>query len=437
MVESLGLVVGFPQQLDSFGATQIAAYMMLLQETNTLMHVARFGMCVSTGRGEYMYYIWEYFHSESNIFPETGNCTETSVFSFLGRKRRLQNVAINMDVNQHGYFSLSIGLVLLAILAASVRVLFWKQKGTKSPPMLRDTIPYMTNTYQYFAHMNKFLTRATSALQTNKIFGFHLGPKTVFFITGQQNIQTLFRSSPNIGFEYFMLTVIEVLWRATPEDLAKFRDDKSGRAATPAPGTENTPKAKRYWYNLHTVMQKYLEQKYHSDVLSRTYQRFFAEGQLTQRPVGEWTEIHVVRFLKNEMARAATASMVGTRILEVVPNLIDLVWAYDKEIGNLLYGPPRWLFPRAHAAQRRLLDATGRYYKEEAFASFDLNGPDSEADWEPIFGSRWSREMAKWMIDCGFHPDTCPGIIASTAIVAWVLTVSLLVTAKIRVERLT
>ncbi|KAM7211808.1 cholesterol 7-alpha-monooxygenase 4 [Rhypophila decipiens] len=322
-----------------------------------------------------------------------------------------------MDAEQHVHLSLSKGLALFTLLVISVRFLFWMapnhdRNKTRAPPMLSDPVPYITNTYQYLANMNKFLSRATSALRNTNIFGFHLGPKTVFVITGAQNIQSLFRTSPNISFESFFLMAMQTLWLAAPDDLAKFRNDKSGRAATPAFGT--APE-KRYWHGLHSLMHKYLEQKKHSDSLAQTYQRFFTSRLVSQFPVvgGEWTEVRIVRLMKSEMAYSAIASFLGTRILETIPNLVDLVWDYDKVIVNLLYGAPRWLFPGAHAAQRRILSACTRYY-QDASAEYDWDANEDEVDWEPLFGSRWGRETARWMRECEFDDKTCGGLLGTT-----------------------
>ncbi|KAM7183783.1 cholesterol 7-alpha-monooxygenase [Rhypophila sp. PSN 637] len=316
-------------------------------------------------------------------------------------------LTITMDAEQHDHLSLSKSLALFALLAISVRFLFWMapnhdRNKTRAPPMLSDPIPYITNTFSPAQHRPS---------KNTNIFGFHLGPKTVYVISGAQNIQSLFRTSPNISFESFFLMAMETLWLATPDDLAKFRNDKSGRAATPASGT--APE-KRYWHGLHSLMHKYLEQKKYSDSLAQTYQRFFTSRLVSPfSVVGEWTEVRIVRLMKSEMAYSAIASLLGTRILDTIPNLVDLAWDYDKVLANLLYGAPRWLFPGAHAAQRRILSACTRYYRDTS-AEYDWDADEDEVDWEPLFGSRWGRETARWMRECEFDNKTCGGLLGTT-----------------------
>jgi len=53
---------------------------------------------------------------------------------------------------------LTIALVGFVLLALTVSML-WPKPGPRRPPMLGDTIPYVTNTFQYMANMDKFLAR--------------------------------------------------------------------------------------------------------------------------------------------------------------------------------------------------------------------------------------------------------------------------------------
>jgi hypothetical protein len=240
-----------------------------------------------------------------------------------------------------------------------------------------------------------------------------------------QNVQTFFRTSPSIGVDRFILYAIKNMMGVHPDDYARFANDKSGRLPVPLPGTEHTPEDQRYWAAMHGLMHKYLSQPRYANALATTYQRFFRE-QLNARfsVVDEWTEVRVVPLMKDAMARSAILSVLGQRIFEVAPNLLDLFWDYDKVLGTILYGPPRWLFPGVYAKAERYCGATTRYF-QEATAAFDWDGPDADADWEPILGSRFWREFSRWMIRSGFKPRTCGGFVGVTGIVASVSTFSL------------
>lgn len=330
---------------------------------------------------------------------------------------------VRRQIESHNFtIAVSLGL-LLFLLALALRP---SPANQKQPPMLSETIPYVSNTLQYMADMNTFLARAKKALTKKNIVGFRLGGKPFFFLTSPPNIQTFFRSSPAIGFENFILAGITNMMGATPNDVAKFANDKSGRQASPNPGTANKD-AKRYWFDMHTMMYKYLSTTHYSNALATTYQRFLSReldayyatllGTGADDDDDEWTETRIIPLLKATMAKAAVLSLQGEYIFEVAPDLLDRFWDYDKVLGTILFGPPKWLFPGVYAKAERFCEATARYH-QAAVKKFDWDGPDREKDWDPVFGSRFWREFSRWMVDCGFTPRTCGGFAGVTGIVA-------------------
>jgi len=49
-------------------------------------------------------------------------------------------------------------LLVVAVLPLLFALL--NARPSRKPPMLRDSIPYVTNTYQYMVHMDRILLRA-------------------------------------------------------------------------------------------------------------------------------------------------------------------------------------------------------------------------------------------------------------------------------------
>ncbi|KAK5655986.1 hypothetical protein OQA88_5124 [Cercophora sp. LCS_1] len=308
--------------------------------------------------------------------------------------------------------TIPLGLCILLILA-----LLPSRNGAKQPPMLPETIPYVTNTLQYLTNMDTFLARAKKALAKGNIVGFRLGGIPFYFLTSPANIQTFFRTSPAIGFERFILIAITNMMGASPSDVAKFADDKSGRMPNPAPGTPDG--ATRYWYAMQTMMHKYLSTTHYSNSLATTYQRFFGRELDTLFPKGQWTETRIVPLMKDAMAKAAIVSFQGEYIFELTPNLLDLLWEADKVLSTILYGPPKWLYRGVYDKMERLCQAMARYYAA-AMEKFDWdNETEREKDWEPVFGSRFWREFAWWMVDEGkFTNRSCGGFVAATGLIA-------------------
>ncbi|KAH8889265.1 cytochrome P450 [Thozetella sp. PMI_491] len=309
-----------------------------------------------------------------------------------------------------GRVAVSLGVVTLLL---TVR---WLWPDASKPPALSDPIPYLSNTYQYMTNMKKFLTRAKNALHLQNIVSFHLGPMKVYLLTGAQNVPVMFRMSAAVSSDKFMLLIMQTLWGSTKEDLAKFANDKSGRLKAPAHGTEGIPDEARYWASFHNLFHNYLVRTEEANKLAARYQELFNE-RLEAFPLGEWTEVRLFQFVRRDMATASIVSLNGPLILEQTPDFLDILWDFDAVALSLAWGLPRFLNRSAFNKRERYRAACGRFL-DAAWAAYDPNSPDAEADWEPCFGSRFMRELAKWMKACEFSPDTCCGLVSNVAITA-------------------
>jgi len=236
----------------------------------------------------------------------------------------------------------------------------------------------------------------------------------IYMVSGARNIQVLFRSTQAVSSDKFMIMVTENISGATKPDVAKYIHDRSGRLPKPAPGTENTPEDKRVWSDLHRLIHENLQRPAETNKLAESYQKFFDE-RLEMQPLGEWTTVRVFEFLKKDMATAAITALTGPRIFEITPDLLDALWEFDEIAASLVWGLPRWMNRKAYVRRERFHKACGDYL-ESAWANFDPYGPEADVDWEPNFGCRFMREMAKWMKKSNFSPRTCAGTVGTLGI---------------------
>lgn len=123
--------------------------------------------------------------------------------------------------------------------------------------------------------------------------------------------------------------------------------------------------------------------------------------------------------MDREMANAATATLAGKGMLKRWPNLIDMLWDLDEIAGSLVWGLPRWMNRSSCDKRDRFRDACGLYIKEVLEQGYDLEG--EKADWEPVMGSSFQRELVRWMRDAGFSWETVGGAIMVTMIFGWVI----------------
>jgi hypothetical protein len=105
----------------------------------------------------------------------------------------------------------------------------------------------------------------------------------------------------------------------------------------------------------------------------------------------EWATVNFYDWLRGHMFTASTTALMGTRVLEMNPNLAGDFWVFDENFLKLVYGIPRFLAWKGHEARDHLMDGATRWL-EEAGSHGDI---DSTEDWDPYYGSRFVREREK------------------------------------------
>ena len=244
----------------------------------------------------------------------------------------------------------------------------------------------------------------------------YLGSVKLYLVAGANNVQSIFKSPVSMSSDAFMIRVIATVWDASPDDVAKFANDKSGRLKTPVMKGDDTPPEKRYWAGMHHVMHEHLARMQPTNKLAEKYCQEFSK-RVERFPMGQWTTVCMLQLLKADIAEAAIVSLCGTRILELAPNIVSLLWDFDEASSSLTRGLPRFIYREAWRRSDRFKAELTRYL-ESAWKEFDWNGPDADSDWDPHFGSRFLREMAKWAKESEFTPRTSAGVVGVTGVFA-------------------
>lgn len=239
------------------------------------------------------------------------------------------------------------------------------------------------------------LSPCRKELQKSGIVKFRVGHRKICFVVRPDNVRALFRPSRALSPEFFMLDVMEHVWAANKDEMHRFRQDKSGRMNKPLAGTEDTPPQQRYWAAQHHLFHEFLARSDATKMLGELYYERFLE-KVERIPLDEWNTDNVMRFMMSDMSESAVTTIFGTKILELNPGFMDAMWDFIMTIAEVPFGPPRWWNPRPFRFRDRFHLMT-RKYLESAWANFDWQGPDANADWEPHFGSRAARELAVWM----------------------------------------
>ncbi len=309
-------------------------------------------------------------------------------------------------------------LVFSTLLLLLIKFFTHNRTPSISIPVLSGSIPRLSITILYMTNMKTFLSRARSALREKNIVQFYLGPTKAYLVSGPSNVGAMFRTSSAVSSEVFMLMIHRYIWDAPAEDRQKFAHDKSGRVANTKGAERDGSVAEegRYWAGMHSIMHRYLSRASEMTVLASNYQRFFNERLERRFAMGVPTKVHIYDLLRQDMAAAVITALNGTQVLEMHPNLLEMLWEFDDIAATLVWGLPRFLNRDAYAKRDRLNGATVKFL-EAAFEDFDWERDEKEdPEWDSVLGCRFTRQTLRWMRQRGFTVKTMAGALTNMTI---------------------
>ncbi|KAI3332050.1 cytochrome P450 [Xylariaceae sp. AK1471] len=304
-------------------------------------------------------------------------------------------------------------MILLAtlLLVIPLVITFRRISGARKPPELRERIPWVSNTIECLTNTGAFIDRVNHELSVTKsnIIKFRIGLLPFYIVTGTKNVQTVLGSPDLLDGNFLQLMLMDKHWGMSRDEISKFANDKSGRAKVPAPGTENTPESERYWLGHDRLYVEYLSSRKYADAFAKSFYDFFSKALDSRILQNEKTiTTQLFSLLKTTMAESAIISLFGSRIIDLNPGFVECYWRFDEVAGSLAWGLPKFV-QRKSVAKKDLLHMMTRRHIDSAWNHLDQFGIDNKVDWEPHFGSRLSRETAKWLRKRGFSNHAAAG----------------------------
>lgn len=97
-------------------------------------------------------------------------------------------------------------------------------------------------------------------------------------------------------------------------------------------------------------------------------------------------------WLRPRMFTASTTALMGEKMLEMYPGLLDDFFDFDSVFLSLFFGIPKWIIPDAYRLRTRLMANLKAYqielYERSKGVPVD---PEGDVSWEPMYGSRANR----------------------------------------------
>ncbi len=207
---------------------------------------------------------------------------------------------------------------------------------------------------------------------------------------GAEHIQAFFKGKDMSG-NIATTTAMEKSFGMPRPSVEFYEADDGGHQPNPKAGSTVKPE-NRVLYETHKLVNTNLTGESLIGITSR-FQKFLAQQLTETNDVrDEWIEIpDLYAFMKKHIMEAATTSMFGTYILSLNPTFMEDFWAWNPDMGTLFLGVPRWLVPGAYRNRTKVLDNVKRWHKY-AREHYDCSKVSPEdADWEPYWGSKFSR----------------------------------------------
>ncbi|KAK4142937.1 cytochrome P450 [Dichotomopilus funicola] len=329
----------------------------------------------------------------------------------------------------------NLALTTLLVTLPLVAVFFFvkQDRDAKRPPRLDETIPFVSNLWQFLTNKRLFITRARTALALHPIIRCRLGPLDLYLVRGGPHAtSSMFRATCHS--DPWILRIMQSAGYA-PADLEKLRRDDTGSGTVPRTGSVAAAKAakvalaggevggngtmgldERVWYALHRLYDATMVGTKAVDGFAGLFQQFFDEELIAASSSspsnGGWiSNVHIYDTLKRTMTAAATRTTLGPLALDVNPGFVDAFWSYEKHVETLAFGVPDWLNRPAVQARAKFTEMCQRWY-ESADAQFDWDAAETDPvlaepdSWEPVFGSALSRGLAKWARGFGFGAES-------------------------------
>jgi hypothetical protein len=176
-----------------------------------------------------------------------------------------------------------------------------------------------------------------------------------------------------------------------PDSVIRFyRNDDSGMAAEPRKGSNVLPENRILYMQTHSA-QKWMASP-HLEPLGALFRRFLSQNTEALEIGDEWVNYtNLFAFLQSTFVKANIETLMGTKIFELNPNLLEDFGTAKSSAPEFFKALPSWLIPKATRARQRVFDAIEAWHDYALAKGDHTNTGDTEPDWDPIWGSKYCK----------------------------------------------
>lgn len=206
-------------------------------------------------------------------------------------------------------------------------------------------------------------------------------------VSDPTHITTVFKSSKWLSSKPATLFSLKYLLNSPSSAAPFYEADDSGMSIRPRKESSVTQENRIHYWQAVTA-QKFLAGQHLLEISERyltTLKRNLDAINISQ----EWTEFpDLYHFLQMNVTRSAVETIMGSKILEMHPTLVEDFWTFDSNVPKFLRCMPRWMIPSAYRNRDVLLRKIKEWHAYAHQHSDCTKTGHGDPDWDQYFGHK-------------------------------------------------
>lgn len=108
------------------------------------------------------------------------------------------------------------------------------------------------------------------------------------------------------------------------------------------------------------------------------------------------------KFVRDVIFRAEVEALYGKHIFRLCPSFCEDFWAFYDAFPIISRGSPRWMYPSQYRTRDRIIRSLGKWRSWCNSNSHNDDAEPGDAESDPIWGTRYVRNMVRRYEDLGF-----------------------------------
>ncbi|KAK0616091.1 cytochrome P450 [Bombardia bombarda] len=259
------------------------------------------------------------------------------------------------------------------------------------PPKYPAFIPYLGSLVSLAWDVGSLLSRATCYRGSLTSTRISILGSEVFVFQDRDTIIKMMKHPSLASPMSIIIITLSYLFGMPTKGLKAYRADDSGPLAKPFPGSHVAPQD-RIDYFLHQAFNR----AWSGPGLGPTTRRLRESLRCRVDLLGfseSWREVDDFFSLFGKTVIASlTHAVFGPSLLQLHPDLVDDLWAYDEVLPWLARGIPSFIMPGPYRIRDRVRGQLKSWYvfARQAFRESDI---DPDGDGDPVWGSELVRHL--------------------------------------------